>query len=152
MPRHPPCALKNLTTKMLASTVQFSNNKPTPHPQRRHQHPPTPTTTRTSKPVYQQARQGRNTKHPHHQQPTAPQTGEPQTTQMRSLLFQDPTVYQRTPSHQPHAFPPNPRHPPPKEPATRRSCTNTRQAIQDPKSQRPPMSTTHRTNACESGL
>jgi hypothetical protein len=26
MPRHPPCALKNLTTKMLASTVQFSNN------------------------------------------------------------------------------------------------------------------------------
>jgi hypothetical protein len=26
MPRHPPCALKNLSTKMLASTVQFSNN------------------------------------------------------------------------------------------------------------------------------
>ena len=27
MPRHPPCALKNLkTTKMLASTMQFSNN------------------------------------------------------------------------------------------------------------------------------
>ncbi len=28
MPRHPPCALNNLTTKMLASTVQFSNNHP----------------------------------------------------------------------------------------------------------------------------
>src|ERR1041384_1207051 len=26
VPRHPPFALKNLTTKMLASTVQFSNN------------------------------------------------------------------------------------------------------------------------------
>jgi hypothetical protein len=26
VPRHPPCALSNLTTKMLASTVQFSTN------------------------------------------------------------------------------------------------------------------------------
>jgi hypothetical protein len=32
MPRHPPCALKNLATKMLASTMQISNNKqPTTH-------------------------------------------------------------------------------------------------------------------------
>src|SRR5437667_10555449 len=33
VPRHPPCALSNLTTKMLASTVQFSTNtttNPTP--------------------------------------------------------------------------------------------------------------------------
>src|SRR3954462_7744342 len=36
VPRHPPCALKNLTTKMLASTVQFSTNN---HP---HHHTPTP--------------------------------------------------------------------------------------------------------------
>ena len=28
VPRHPPCALNNLFTKMLASTVQFSNNHP----------------------------------------------------------------------------------------------------------------------------
>jgi hypothetical protein len=28
VPRHPPFALTNLTTKMLASTVQFSNNTP----------------------------------------------------------------------------------------------------------------------------
>jgi hypothetical protein len=28
MPRHPPCALHNLTTKMLASTLQFSNTTP----------------------------------------------------------------------------------------------------------------------------
>ncbi len=33
VPRHPPCALKHLTTKMLASTVQFSNNGQNPtHP------------------------------------------------------------------------------------------------------------------------
>src|SRR5436305_12038782 len=33
VPRHPPCALSNLTTKMLASTVQFSTNTRTPpHP------------------------------------------------------------------------------------------------------------------------
>src|ERR1700754_1610659 len=32
VPRHPPCALSNLTTKMLASTVQFSTNtQPTTH-------------------------------------------------------------------------------------------------------------------------
>src|SRR5438477_7283609 len=32
VPRHPPCALSNLTTKMLASTVQFSTNtQPQPH-------------------------------------------------------------------------------------------------------------------------
>lgn len=38
VPRHPPFALDNLTTKMLASTVQFStNNQPTTHS-------PTPTT------------------------------------------------------------------------------------------------------------
>lgn len=42
MPRHPPCALTNLTTKMkmLASTIQFSNNDQTPNPEP----PPTPQT------------------------------------------------------------------------------------------------------------
>jgi hypothetical protein len=35
VPRHPPCALSNLTTKMLASTVQFSTNtQPTSPPRR----------------------------------------------------------------------------------------------------------------------
>src|SRR5512133_3434137 len=39
VPRHPPFALDNLTTKMLASTVQFStNDQPTTHS-------PTPTPT-----------------------------------------------------------------------------------------------------------
>src|SRR3954469_19434529 len=43
VPRHPPTALSNLTTKMLASTVQFSTNTPTPHT-RHHQQPPRSTT------------------------------------------------------------------------------------------------------------
>ena len=38
VPRHPPTALSNLTTKMLASTVQFSTNATQPAP------PPTPRT------------------------------------------------------------------------------------------------------------
>src|SRR2546425_1257346 len=36
MPRHPPYALNNLTTKMLASTVQFSNTTPDNHFTREH--------------------------------------------------------------------------------------------------------------------
>jgi hypothetical protein len=43
VPRHPPCALSNLTTKMLASTVQFSTNTH-PHPPHHNNHPPNPTT------------------------------------------------------------------------------------------------------------
>lgn len=37
VPRHPPCALHNLATKMLASTIQFSNNNHTEkHPHHTH--------------------------------------------------------------------------------------------------------------------
>src|SRR3954454_20408521 len=48
VPRHPPCALKNLTTdtKMLASTMQFSSygREPPPHPAPTHdtRHPKAP--------------------------------------------------------------------------------------------------------------
>jgi hypothetical protein len=38
VPRHPPLALTNLTTKMLASTIQFSTNNPT-HPKPQHKRP-----------------------------------------------------------------------------------------------------------------
>src|ERR671938_59129 len=38
VPRHPPIALTNLTTKMLASTIQFSTNNPT-HPPPQHLDP-----------------------------------------------------------------------------------------------------------------
>jgi hypothetical protein len=49
MPRHPPCAHNNLTTKMLASTLQFSNTTPRgvlpqdPTVRIMNIHPPTPT-------------------------------------------------------------------------------------------------------------
>jgi len=40
VPRHPPFALDNLTTKMLASTVQFStNDQPTTHQQHQTRNP-----------------------------------------------------------------------------------------------------------------
>src|SRR5436853_4778962 len=44
VPRHPPSALSNLTTKMLASTMQISNNTQphTQHPPTRPQDQPTP--------------------------------------------------------------------------------------------------------------
>ena len=45
VPRHPPFALTNLTTKMLASTVQFSNNTPPTT----HTHHPRPTNTTVSR-------------------------------------------------------------------------------------------------------
>jgi hypothetical protein len=53
VPRHPPYALSNLTTKMLASTVQFSTNatQPTPHPT------PTPHTPPRNNPGQQHATQ-----------------------------------------------------------------------------------------------
>ena len=117
MPRHPPCALKNLTTKMLASTVQFSNNKPKTTHTRQHQHPSPPPSGKHG-PVYRHARPGRNTETPtptHPHQPSTPQPGSNQTStdrQMRGLLFQDPTVYQRVVSHQSFTFPPNPHHQP----------------------------------------
>src|SRR4051794_35776382 len=40
VPRHPPCALTNLTTKMLASTVQFSSYERRPTPTPAPTHPP----------------------------------------------------------------------------------------------------------------
>ena len=47
VPRHPPTALSNLTTKMLASTVQFSTNN--------HPHPPARTTPPHRRPSTNQA-------------------------------------------------------------------------------------------------
>lgn len=105
VPRHPPCALNNLATKMLASTVQFSTYG---RPQPTRQDPPpqgeqSPTTTGpfTSRP-------------PPPQPPTreAMQKGSHQTRKPHSLRTQ-----QRATDHQP---PPDPFHPqpPPKETTT----------------------------------
>lgn len=80
MPRHPPCALNNLATKMLASTVQFSkNNRTPPHPA-----PPTPTPGGSLIPAAA----------PHHPHPEDPHTP-------TRVFPQDPTACrqptQRTP-------------------------------------------------------
>src|ERR1700745_1636910 len=58
VPRHPPYALSNLTTKMLASTVQFSTNtKPTP---------PAEHTTPTNRPRTSNPARIPTTQPPHH--------------------------------------------------------------------------------------
>lgn len=93
VPRHPPFALDNLTTKMLASTVQFStNNQPTTHS-------PTPNPT-TAGGMQDQAMPG---------QPSPTTTGRSMVLKKQPWLFlQDPTgcLHQspaapRTRSHHP---------------------------------------------------
>ena len=84
VPRHPPSALDNLTTKMLASTMQFStNNQPANHQPHTNNHhngpgmrsPVTPgtqtTTTPPSNTPTQVVPSGPN-RVPHHQTPAAP--------------------------------------------------------------------------------
>src|SRR4029450_9229980 len=76
VPRHPPFALDNLTTKMLASTMQFTTNNQPTTPQR---HPPpatTPTRMRPPKTVCRQAAPGPKAQ-PH--------------TRVHRLFPQDPT-------------------------------------------------------------
>ena len=91
MPRHPPCALNNLTTKMLASTVQFSNNHPntSPHANTRpdtHSHP---------RYIDQQGRGKKNHHIIHTRQHSA-------STHGLRMFPQDPTVHRTppTPAHQ----------------------------------------------------
>jgi hypothetical protein len=71
MPRHPPCALKNLATKMLASTMQFTNNKQKPaHPAPRH---PTPQSSHPTGRTGMTRDQPQNKK----SEPTQPRTRKP---------------------------------------------------------------------------
>jgi hypothetical protein len=79
VPRHPPCALSNLTTKMLASTVQFSTNTQ-------------PTTTRHSSTPKPGAVL----------QPAMDRRPEDPTTR---LFLQDPTGCPPPPPTAPHAVP-----------------------------------------------
>src|SRR6266540_7346302 len=74
VPRHPPCALNNLATKMLASTMQFSNHERTPAhtppPNPQPTRPPTPRhdtrrTHRTEEPNRPRNRNGRQTSTQH---------------------------------------------------------------------------------------
>lgn len=101
VPRHPPCALKNLThteTKMLASTVQFSRH----HPAR----PPPPRTTRKTKHEREKTSQRNPATRPSPQNPTTHHDTAPRT-QHTAIHDQPPQAsqYTRTPRTQHHEQP-----------------------------------------------
>ena len=128
MPRHPPCALKNLATKMLASTVQFSNNKPTPP------RTPTPAPTTKDEPVCRPGQPGRNTK-------TRTTPGKPKGN--TGLVVSGPNSVPTNPRPPAVHVPTQSQHPTPEGDQTPGGAVlANEQAIQDPKSQRPHMSTT----------
>ena len=156
MPRHPPCALKNLTTKMLASTVQFSNNKPKTTHTRQHQHPSPPRRgSRTGIPTCAARPKHTNT-HTHPSPPTRhpPTRGQPDQHRQTNagLVVSGPNsvpTSRFTPElHVPTQSPP----PTPKGRQQGGAVLANTPALHNPKSQRPPMSTTHRTSVCESGV
>ena len=95
VPRHPPCALTNLATKMLASTVQFSKNGRPQPPTRTH---PTGAVSRRSWSVPQP------TPEPHPQRAGPGVLGHRRSN--RSLRTQQRTT--RNPRHQPDPFHPHP--------------------------------------------
>ena len=82
VPRHPPFALTNLTTKMLASTVQFSNN--TPPTTHTHHTPLNPATTESRSSLVED---GTGQK----QQPGPGNQDHSPGTRGPRLFFQDPT-------------------------------------------------------------
>ena len=124
MPRHPPCALKNLTTKMLASTVQFSNNKPKTTHTRQHQHP-----IRRSGRYTDMRGQAETHKHPHPPIPTNPAppnqgaTRPAQTDKCGACCFRTQQCTNEsfhTRASRSHPIPTTN----PERPTTRRSCTS----------------------------
>lgn len=176
MPRHPPCALKNLTIthttntnpkgpatnpqkgpangharytkfKMLASTMQFSNNNPSQHPT----HTPHGSTGR-----HAQENQKPQQPHPTRNKPhTAkkPRPCNPSTSRIQPLLPQDPTVCHTPPNQQPTS----PFHNPHPQPPQRREADTSPYSNQPAPTRHlsvdiPPMSTHRRTNACAMGL
>ena len=95
VPRHPPFALTNLTTKMLASTVQFSNNTP-PTTHTHHPHPGTP-----KRPRHSLVEDGTGQK----QQPP-PESRKPTHRGPGCSFRTQQDVFTTTPPTNPHAFPP----------------------------------------------
>ena len=101
VPRHPPSALSNLTTKMLASTMQFSNNNPTTT----HTHHPHPNPI----PGQKRSLMADGTRQPKQQPPPTAGGGDPPPSgdEPPRLFFQDPTgcLQHHTPAtgdHVPH--------------------------------------------------
>jgi hypothetical protein len=99
VPRHPPCALSSLATKMLASTVQFSNNKQPPPPTHTN-----PTTNSANKQCWWYVE--RRACHQKKQPDPPPTTQAEKGAQVRSLRTQQDV-------HEPHPPTPTPiPHPP----------------------------------------
>ncbi len=124
--------------KMLASTMQFSNNNPSKH------------TTGTPQPpnktgIKMQAAMPRKTRNPNNPHPTK---------ECGLLLPQDPTVCQTMKPPPPTTPFPNP-HPPPTPKGTgrkHRPVLNTTSTSSHQFVDIPPMSTHRRTNACAMGI
>ena len=95
VPRHPPSALSNLTTKMLASTMHISNNTRKTHH--------TPTTTNPTR------RQPTTTTRIRTDEPAGPPK-ETTPPQQRRLFPQDPTGCHTPPAHTPNTLHTHPTH------------------------------------------
>ena len=136
VPRHPPCALKNLATKMLASTVQFSNNNPKPA----HTTTPPPDTVRRRYDSKAGPEKETNNKKRTSRSPLCPSS-------------QDPTAYLQ-PTHPPQPVPTHPNkgmdHNPEEHRTSRR--TRHRRTTIDRTSQRSTHEHHRRTYADEMGL
>jgi hypothetical protein len=126
VPRHPPCALTNLATKMLASTVQFSSyGRSPPHTRRLPTHPTPPAGART-RTSGSPKRRSRTSGPPTRGSPVAEGSS-------RSPIPQDPTACQ-APTHPPARSHPHP-------PRESRSCTRDRPASRRQLTDVPPLST-----------
>jgi hypothetical protein len=112
MPRHPPCALKNLATKMLASTMQFTNNKQKPaHPAPRHPTPqsshPTDRTGMTRDQPQQKTSHQPQHKNPEPSYPTDQQHGSGRPTSPHIRGGNKATTRRRWPRKRPVSSGPN---------------------------------------------
>jgi hypothetical protein len=138
VPRHPPCALKNLNTKMLASTVQFSNNNRNPHP-----HAP----ANTGKPAGPETSEGPRKKQTTRERTKAAHSPMPVLSGPNSVptVPHPPTTRSNSPQQR------NGQQQPPKKPSPSRRTRHCESMI-DRTSQRSTRELHHRTFADEMGL
>ena len=99
VPRHPPCALKNLTTKMLASTVQFSKHQPRHHNHPEHTVPDSHSRATTKKPTTNPSNTHQDTQRP---TPQTPNSAPHATPHQHPTHFPHPTQKQDR-THAPEA-------------------------------------------------
>lgn len=154
MPRHPPCALKNLTTKIKNISRENHRNQPHPNTQRASTAQPDPGSlileiasyTRCSRPLCSsQTTTPHHTPHTQSARRTSWQGNQKQSTTSQKpmvLLPQDPTVCQTLNHPAPH--PPFQNH--------HWSVLDTKRTTRPLFVDIPPMSTRRRTIACATGL